>query len=66
MDDLSDSLASEVVQELADLGLTLFGFAESLTGGMISSGIVAVPGASKVLKDQLSHIQMMSRLTCLV
>src|SRR5574344_2693814 len=52
MDDLSDSLASEVVQELADLGLTL-GFAESLTGGMISSGIVAVPGASKVFKGSV-------------
>ncbi|MCH4153094.1 MAG: CinA family protein [Saccharofermentans sp.] len=52
MDDLSDSLASEVVQELADLGLTL-GFAESLTGGMISSGIVSVPGASKVFKGSV-------------
>ena len=40
--------ASELVALLIDRGWTL-GIAESLTGGAVSSAIVAVPGASAVL-----------------
>lgn len=39
--------AERVVKLFADKGLT-FGFAESLTGGMISSEVVGIPGASAV------------------
>ena len=51
-------------KELIDIscfeGIT-FGFAESLTGGSISSAVVNIPGASNAFKDLLSHIQMRSR-----
>lgn len=40
--------ASDLVQLLKDNGMTI-AFAESLTGGMISSRLVDVPGASDVL-----------------
>ena len=41
--------ASELVEICKDKGVTV-GFAESLTGGMISSSVVNVPGASSVFK----------------
>lgn len=40
-------LAERVVKLFTEKGIS-FGFAESLTGGMISSDIVGVPGASNV------------------
>ncbi|HWV49954.1 MAG TPA: CinA family protein, partial [Microbacterium sp.] len=42
------SRAAELVALLTDRGWTL-GVAESLTGGAVSSAVVAVPGASAVL-----------------
>ncbi len=47
MDKNTPELASQAVYVLSQKGLKL-GFAESLTGGMISSGIVDIPGASAV------------------
>lgn len=41
--------ASELVGICKDKGITV-GFAESLTGGMISSSVVNIPGASSVFK----------------
>jgi len=42
-------LAKRVVERFKEIGST-FGFAESLTGGMISSEVVGVPGASAVFE----------------
>ena len=44
--------AERVVKMFTDKGLT-FGFAESLTGGMISSEVVGVPGASAVFSGSV-------------
>ncbi len=44
--------AERVVKLYKEKGLT-FGFAESLTGGMISSEIVGVPGASEVFSGSV-------------
>lgn len=55
MIDLSDEInikASELIEISAFEGLT-FGFAESLTGGMISSSVVDVPGASRAFKGSV-------------
>lgn len=46
------SLAETVVQLLKEKGMTL-STAESLTGGMVSSAIVDVPGASAVLRGAI-------------
>lgn len=43
------SAAADLVSLLADRGWTL-GIAESLTGGALSSAVVAVPGSSSVLQ----------------
>jgi len=45
-------LAERVVKLFTEKGMT-FGFAESLTGGMISSEIVGVPGASAVFSGSV-------------
>ena len=45
-------IAEQVVALCKEKGIT-FGFAESLTGGMISSEIVGVPGASEVFKGSV-------------
>ena len=50
--DLISSRAGELVSVAALEGITV-GFAESLTGGLISSSVVAVPGASAVLKGSI-------------
>ena len=50
--DLISSKAGELVSVAALEGITV-GFAESLTGGLISSSVVAVPGASAVLKGSI-------------
>jgi PncC family amidohydrolase len=50
--DLISSKAGELVSVAALEGITV-GFAESLTGGMISSSVVAVPGSSAVLKGSI-------------
>ena len=52
MIDISDDIyfkAGELIEISSFEGIT-FGFAESLTGGMISSSVVSVPGASKAFK----------------
>ncbi|TWP37614.1 CinA family protein [Leekyejoonella antrihumi] len=41
--------ASELIARLADRGLTV-GCAESLTGGLVSAALTAVPGASAVVR----------------
>lgn len=50
--DLISSRAGELVSVAGLEGITV-GFAESLTGGLISSSVVAVPGASAVLKGSI-------------
>lgn len=50
--DLISSKAGELVS-VAALECITVGFAESLTGGLISSSVVAVPGASAVLKGSI-------------
>ena len=50
--DLISSRAGELVSVAGLEGITV-GFAESLTGGQISSSVVAVPGASAVLKGSI-------------
>ena len=50
--DLISSKAGELVSVAALEGITV-GFAESLTGGLISSSVVAIPGASAVLKGSI-------------
>ena len=50
--DLISSKAGELVSVACLEGITV-GFAESLTGGLISSSVVAVPGASAVLKGSI-------------
>ena len=50
--ELISSRAGELVSVAALEGITV-GFAESLTGGLISSSVVAVPGASAVLKGSI-------------
>lgn len=47
-----DTMESVVLQQLRNRGLTL-GLAESVTGGLISSRIVNVPGASDVFKGAI-------------
>ena len=44
--------AGELIEISAMEGIT-FGFAESLTGGLISSSVVGVPGASKSFKGSV-------------
>ena len=44
--------ASALIELASGEGIT-FGFAESLTGGMISSSVVEVPGASKAFKGSV-------------
>jgi len=50
---MNDSSINKIASELVDIcknkGITL-GFAESLTGGLISASVVNIPGASAVLK----------------
>lgn len=58
------NLAQSLVHELREKGLS-FACAESLTGGMISSAIVDVPGCSEVFHEGLitySNISKMDRL----
>lgn len=43
-----ETLAAQVIERLGSKGLKLT-LAESLTGGLVSSSLVSVPGASKVL-----------------
>lgn len=50
--ELISSRAGELVSVAGLEGVTV-GFAESLTGGLISSSVVAVPGASAVLKGSI-------------
>lgn len=45
--------ASHVLIELASEAGITFGFAESLTGGLISSSVVEVPGASAAFKGSV-------------
>lgn len=45
-------IAEQVVALCKEKGIT-FGFAESLTGGMISSEIVGIPGASEVFSGSV-------------
>lgn len=45
--------ASKALIEIASEAGITFGFAESLTGGMISSSVVEVPGASKAFKGSV-------------
>ncbi len=55
MIDLTDEIyikASELIEVSYFEGIT-FGFAESLTGGMISSSVVDVPGASRAFKGSV-------------
>jgi PncC family amidohydrolase len=55
MIDISDDIsfrAGELIEISSFEGIT-FGFAESLTGGMISSSVVSVPGASKAFKGSV-------------
>ena len=55
MIDISEEIlikASELIEVSYFEGKT-FGFAESLTGGMISSSVVDVPGASKAFKGSV-------------
>jgi PncC family amidohydrolase len=55
MIDISEDIylkASELIEICAFEGLT-FGFAESLTGGLISSSVVSVPGASRAFKGSV-------------
>jgi len=49
---MDNKLFEDVVTALKDRGLTV-GFAESLTGGLISSSICSVPGASSVFKGSI-------------
>ena len=44
--------AAELIEISSFEGIT-FGFAESLTGGLISSSVVCVPGASKAFKGSV-------------
>lgn len=46
-------LASYALIQLASEAGITFGFAESLTGGLISSSVVEVPGASKAFKGSV-------------
>jgi nicotinamide-nucleotide amidase len=55
-DDLEETLvrdprasAARLIERLAELGWTV-GVAESLTGGLVVSSLVSVPGASRVLR----------------
>ena len=50
--ELISSRAGELVSVAALEGITV-GFAESLTGGLISSSVVAIPGASAVFKGSI-------------
>ena len=50
--DLISSRAGELVSVAGLEGITV-GFAESLTGGLISSSVVAIPGASAVFKGSI-------------
>lgn len=52
MAECNSDLAAQAVSSLKQNGLKLC-FAESLTGGMISSGIVDVPGASAVFNGSV-------------
>lgn len=55
MIDVKDSInikARELIEIASFEGIT-FGFAESLTGGLISSSVVSIPGASKVFKGSV-------------
>jgi PncC family amidohydrolase len=55
MIDITDDIyvkASELIEISSFEGFT-FGFAESLTGGLISSSVVDVPGASKAFKGSV-------------
>jgi len=47
-----DNMEAVVVRSLADRGLTL-GLAESVTGGLVSGRLTAVPGASQVLRGSI-------------
>ncbi len=47
-----DTMESVVLEQLRSRGLTL-GIAESVTGGLISSRLVGVPGASEVFKGAI-------------
>ena len=44
--------SEEIIEFSGEIGIT-FGFAESLTGGLISSSVVNVPGASAVFKGSV-------------
>ena len=50
--ELLDLKSEEIIKFAGETGIT-FGFAESLTGGMISSAVVNVPGASSVYKGTI-------------
>ena len=55
MIDITDDIyvkASELIEISSFEGIA-FGFAESLTGGLISSSVVDVPGASKAFKGSV-------------
>lgn len=53
MSDESPSLiAQEVIEQASKLGLTV-GCAESLTGGLVASSIVSIPGASAVFRGAI-------------
>ena len=55
MIDISEtiSLKARELIEVSSFEGIMFGFAESLTGGLISSSVVNIPGASKVFKGSI-------------
>ena len=55
MIDISEtiSLKARELIEVSSFEGIMFGFAESLTGGLISSSVVNIPGASKVFKGSV-------------
>ncbi len=62
--DNGKDLASELVSVLKDKNLKI-GFAESCTGGLISAGIVDIPGASEVFFGSIVSYDNSIKMKCL-